>query len=286
MDGSTSATEMNAISFSPQSLPERAIIRVSGDGVLAFLHNILTVDLLHLAESQAAYGALLTPQGKILHDMFVVAGREVIYLDCSKKHAEDLLQKLTMYRLRAKLQMSIDDTKAVAVSLAGHLPGICYGDPRIAAIGYRSVVNVGSESPGNGYNDARMVLGLADGEADMGLGEMFVHEANLDQLNGVNFQKGCYVGQEVVSRTHHRGSARNRILPVTLDGVVARGTAIESGGQRIGEMLSSNAGKGLALLRLDRLAEAVQPLLTEGVRLHVQKPEWVRFEMTIPECAQ
>lgn len=286
MDGTTSATKMNAISFSPQTLPERAVIRVAGDGVLPFLHNILTVDLLQLTQAQAAYGALLTPQGKILHDMFVVAGNDAIYLDCSKLQAETLLQKLIMYRLRAKLEMVIDLSKAVAVSSVQNLPGICCADPRVAAIGHRSVVEIASLDVGQGYNEARIVLGLADSDSDIGVGQMFVHEANLDQLNGVNFQKGCYVGQEVVSRTHHRGTARSRILPVTLDGVGARGAAIESGGQRVGEMLSSVAGNGLALLRLDRLAEATEPLLIAGVRLHVRKPHWATFELIIPGGAQ
>jgi folate-binding protein YgfZ len=123
-------------------------------------------------------------------------------------------------------------------------------------------------------------LGLGDTDADLGAGEFFPHEANLDQLGGVSFEKGCYVGQEVVSRMEHRGMARSRILPVRLGGEApAKGSDIRAGGKAIGTLLSSVGSAALALLRLDRLAEATEPLLTEGVSVKVLKPHWVRYDV-------
>jgi tRNA-modifying protein YgfZ len=279
MEGGAVATQMNIQSFSPQILPDRAVIRVVGDGALAFLHNLLTMDL---SEPKPAYGALLTPQGKILHDVFVVPDGDVIWIDVAAVQAADLLKRLVMYRLRAKIDMAMDDNKAVAVSTSSDLPGMAFVDPRVANIGQRAIVDIMSFTTGTGYHAVRLALGLADSEQDIGSGQMFVHEANLDQLNGVSFSKGCYVGQEVVSRTHHRHSARNRILPVSFDGEVQHGADIVSGDARIGTMLSVLNGQGLALLRLDRLGEATQPLLTNGVTLSVHKPEWAKFDVVIP----
>jgi tRNA-modifying protein YgfZ len=278
-----SATPMIVSDFSPQILENRAVMRLAGDGSLAFLHNLLTADL---SQPKPAYAALLTPQGKILHDVFVVPEGGVIWIDVARVQVADMLKRLMMYRLRAKLDIAFDDTKAVAVSSKNDLSGLNFLDPRLADIGYRSIVEAGTYEKGEGYAAARIALGLGDSDADIGSGEMFVHEANLDQLNGVNFQKGCYVGQEVVSRTHHRHTARNRILPVRLAGVLPQGLDIVSGDKRVGTLLSTLGAQGLALLRLDRLAECDSPLLTAGVKVSVHKPSWATFELTIPEVAQ
>ncbi len=274
---------MNSPLFSAQILPDRAIIRVAGDGALAFLHNVLTADLL---ASEPSYGALLSPQGKILHDIFIVPDFDAVWLDVATPQAPDLLKRLMMYRLRAKLEIVLDAGKAVAVSANMDLPGLRYGDPRLAALGQRAIVGVGTLALGKGYKAHRLSLGIADSVDDIGCGELFVHEANLDQLNGVSFSKGCYVGQEVVSRTHHRGTARNRILPVHFAGSVQHGTEITAGDTRLGSMLSSDQGVGLALLRLDRLADVTHPLMAGGGRLSVERPTWADFEMIIPEVAQ
>lgn len=265
--------------FSPQILSGRKVIRITGEGGLAFLQNLLTVDL---SDVQPAYGALLTPQGKILHDVFVVPDGLTIWLDVAGDHAADLLKRLMMYRLRARLELVLDEGKAVAVSSTDELPGLSYVDPRTNDIGHRAIVDALSLPEGTGYDAARIAVGLADSVLDIGSGEMFVHEANLDQLNGVSFSKGCYVGQEVVSRVHHRHTARKRILPVRFEGEVQQGAEIKGGGARIGTMLSSRNGHGLALLRLDRLAEASAPLTTGDVTLNVHRPQWATFDMVIP----
>jgi folate-binding protein YgfZ len=131
-----------------------------------------------------------------------------------------------------------------------------------------------------GYDAARIALGLADTDADLGSGEFFPHEANLDQLGGVSFKKGCYVGQEVVSRMEHRGTARSRILPVALDAEAPpKGSDIRSGEKQVGTLLSSDGHHALALVRLDRLADASEPLLTGAVTITVLKPRWARYDV-------
>lgn len=271
---------MTGYSISPQILPDRAVVRVAGETALAFLHNLLTMDLV---SGKPAYGALLSPQGKILHDLFVVPEGDVVWLDVDADQAPDLLKRLMMYRLRAKLEISQSTTKAVAV---GAEAGLHYVDPRLAEMGHRAIVEADSFGNGLGYDGLRLAHGLGASNIDIQSGALFAHEANLDQLHGVSFNKGCYVGQEVVSRTQHRSTARNRILPVWFDGALDAGLDILSGEQRIGTMLSSLAGFGLALVRLDRLAEISHPLLVGDVRLSVQKPLWAKFELTIPEVAQ
>ncbi len=275
MDATTSATQMNTPTFAPQILPDRALISIAGDGALAFLHNLLTVDL---TETKPAYGALLTPQGKILHDVFVVPEPDTIWIDVAEVQAADLLKRLVMYRLRAKLDIRLRPDKHVAVAS----DQLAYADPRFSAMGFRAIVDAGALPEGEGYHAARIYHGLADSVADIGSGEMFVHEANLDQLNGVSFTKGCYVGQEVVSRVHHKHTARNRILPVSFDGEAQHGAEISAGEVRLGNMLSSLHGRGLALLRMDRLAETVAPVLTGTVQLTVHKPVWAQFDMVLP----
>jgi tRNA-modifying protein YgfZ len=269
--------------FTAQTRPERAVLRVSGAGALGFLNNLLTADL---STSAPAYAALLTPQGKILHDVFVVPDGEIVWLDVAREQADGLLKRLAMYRLRAKLEFAIDDSKAIGASSRNDLPGLSYADPRLAVMGWRSIMTADVLGEGEGYEAARISLGLADSIADIRLGEMFVHEANLDQLHGVSFSKGCYVGQEVVSRTQHRATARNRILPVVFSGEAPHGNDILSGDQRIGIMLSSAAEYGLALIRLDRLAEASSPLLCNGTQIKVRRPAWASFALQIPEVAQ
>ena len=277
---------MTTASFAAQHLPNRCIIALQGEQVVAFLHNLLTVELLQLQSGQAVYGALLSPQGKILHDVFVIATDTGFFLDCAMVQAQGLLQKLLLYRLRAKIDIRLDPGHEVAVSPQANLAGCCYADPRHHSIGFRSVIAAGSLAVGCGYDDARLAVGLADSDGDIGSGELFVHEANLDQLHGVSFKKGCYVGQEVVSRSHHRATSRNRILPVAFEGEIQRGTEIRSGDVRLGEMLSSHGGRGLALLRLDRLAETRLPLLAGLVQVHASKPAWAKFELSIPAVAQ
>ena len=197
------------ISFTPQVLAGRALVRMAGDGVLPFLQNLITAELGDLPQSNWAYGALLSPQGRIQHEVFVFNGGEYVYLDCVRSQRESLLKKLMLYRLRAKFEITAEDGLSVVVDPKS-MDGLAGPDPRLAEIGYRGLSPQGTTGDGS-YDMARLGLGLPDGEADIGENRHFPHEANFDLLNGVSFTKGCYVGQEVVSRMHHRGTARSRM---------------------------------------------------------------------------
>jgi tRNA-modifying protein YgfZ len=264
----------------PHIRPDRAVISVGGEGALAFLHNLLTVDLLQKKPGETVYGALLSPQGKILHDVFVFVGDNIVHVDCARSQAEALLQKLKMYRLRARLEIKSEPSLRVAV---GQPEGV--DDPRVTwVMGSRGIVTSGTLPEGDDgvYERHRIVVGLADSEADIESGKFFVHEANLDYLRAVSFTKGCYVGQEVVSRTHHRGTARNRILCVLNPGggEITSGEEVRFGEQRLGVVLSSKAGNAIALIRLDRLTrESAFGLNVGGVGVYVGKPQWMNAEI-------
>ena len=271
------ATEMHHIDFRAGRLPDRAVLAVQGPDAGHFLQNLLTADVEHLEPGAATYAALLSPQGKILFDMLVVRAEDGFRIDCARSMATGLMQRLSMYKLRAQVVIARRDDLAVSVSpveAAGYSR-----DPRSPEIGWRGIGP--AEGPeAEAYDAARVALGLADSEADLGSGEFFPHEANLDQLGVVNFRKGCYVGQEVVSRMEHRGTARSRILPVTLDAEAPpRGTEIRAGEKQVGTLLSASGRAALALIRLDRLAEATAPLVAAGVGLRVLKPLWARYDV-------
>lgn len=271
------ATEMRDFHFEAGCLPGRAVIAVEGPDSAHFLHNLLTAGIEQLAAGSASYAALLSPQGKILFDMLVLKGPEGFLIDCAASQAAALMQRLSLYRLRARVEITRREDLAVSVS-PSEMPG-AWPDPRSPAIGWR-ITGAPLPQEARVYDAARIALGLADSEADLGSGEFFPHEANLDQLGGVSFAKGCYIGQEVVSRMEHRGLARSRILPVTLDGEAPpKGTEIRSGEKQIGALLSSAGQMALALIRLDRLAEASSPLTASGVTVQVRKPPWARYDV-------
>jgi tRNA-modifying protein YgfZ len=257
---------MTKLNFSQQVLKDRAVISVAGEGALAFLHNLLTCDVANLAKGEAAYGALLSPQGKILHDVFVFNAGDQVLLDCALEQRLALLQKLMLYRLRAKLEIVARDDLEIVVGDDGFI------DTRNAGLGHRFFAAAGSFKAGQGYHKQRIALGLGDSVLDIGSNILFPHEANFDQIGAVSFSKGCYVGQEVVSRMQHRGTARSRILTVTCNPTApAKGVEIRSGQTLIGEVLSSVGEIALALIRTDRLAEATEPLISGAIKIEVIK---------------
>ena len=270
------------ISFTPQVPAGRSLIRMGGEGVLPFLQNLITAELGGMPKGRWAHGALLSPQGKIQHELFVFNAGNAVYLDCVHGQRDALLKKLMLYRLRAKFEIAMEDGLSVVVS-PKTMDGLSGPDPRLAAIGHRGLSRHGAPADGS-YDTARLKLGLPDGAADIGENRHFPHEANFDLLNGVSFTKGCYVGQEVVSRMQHRGSARTRMLPVACDGATP-GAVIHAGETMIGTILSARGGLGLALLRLDRLQETAVPLLSAGVRVSVRKPSWMALDFDIPGVA-
>lgn len=278
---------MQRLPFPTTKLNARAVITVAGEEAQHFLQNLVTADIDGLKPGQAVYSALLQPQGKILFDFFVVAEKDRYVIDCAASQKAELLKRLTFYKLRAKVTLA-DSDEEVGVAAAKPASGLAYIDPRAAQLGARLISPKGSlpEADGAAYDGGRIRLGLADSAKDIGSGALFPHEANLDQLGAISFNKGCFIGQEVVSRMEHRGTARNRIVPVHApQGVAPEGSEIKADGKAIGTMLSSAGSDGLALIRLDRLKDAVEAgigLLTEAGPVHVRKPGWARFDVALP----
>ncbi len=249
---------------------ERAVLSLTGAETEHFLHNLVTADVLGLSDGEARYAALLTPQGKILFDFFVIRTEEGFLLDCAASQLEELQKRLMFYRLRAKIV--IDARPDLEVGVAPEKPNglMAYIDPRSTQIGWRIIAKTGTLPIGAGYETARIALGLADSDGDIGSSQLFPHEANFDLLGAVSFTKGCYVGQEVVSRMEHRATARSRIVTVEFENAVS-GKDIRSGDKPIGSVLSSSGNLALALVRIDRLDEAIHPLLTDGVITKVHR---------------
>ncbi|WP_162918661.1 CAF17-like 4Fe-4S cluster assembly/insertion protein YgfZ [Taklimakanibacter deserti] len=279
---------MQRLPFATQRLPSRAVISVAGEGAKEFLQNLVTADIDTLEPGQATYSALLQPQGKILFDFFILAENGRYAIDCSKAQKADLLKRLSFYKLRAKVSLS-DSDEDVGIAPVKPANGLSYTDPRAAQLGARLIARKGDLPQGDAeaYRGGRIRLGIADTDEDIGSGELFPHEANLDQLGAVSFKKGCFIGQEVVSRMEHRGTARNRIVPVySPKGSAAKGSVVTADGKTIGTVLSSSDRDALALIRLDRLKDAVgaqEGLLTEAGPIYVRKPGWARFDVALPK---
>ena len=278
-------------------LSDRGVVRVGGEDATSFLQGLLTNDVERLRSGEARYAALLTPQGKILFDMLVVrisAEKGAAYLlDCAAAQAADLAKRLGFYKLRAKVAIADESAELGVVAAWNGAPdnapaGIVYPDPRDPRLGWRAIlpraraVALG-EADENQYETIRIGAGAPKGGVDFAYGDAFPHDANLDLINGVDFEKGCYVGQEVVSRIEHRANARSRLVPVAFDEFAPSSGPVMAGEREVGMLFSTSKGRGIAMLRLDRVADAVAAgtSLTRGnIPLHIVKPDWAGF--TVP----
>jgi tRNA-modifying protein YgfZ len=284
-------------------LPDRGAVKVAGDGARNFLHGLVTADILDLAPGAARFCALLTPQGKIIADFMAVEAPAAegggFFLDVPRAQVAVLVDKLNLYKLRAKVMIEdLSQTLGVLAAWNGGAGsgatklGLSYADPRLAALGLRvmlpphraadAAADLGAALvAADEYEAHRIALGVPRGGVDFGYGDAFPHEADMDQLGGVDFAKGCYVGQEVVSRMEHRGIARTRAVPVRYDGAAPQaGAAVLAGERQVGVMGSAADGHGVALLRLDRVAEALsqgEALSGGGVAIRLVKPDWAHF---------
>ena len=281
-------------------LPDRGVVKVAGDDARRFLNGLATNDMDKVGPGHAIFTALLTPQGKIIVD-FIAAVAEPddgggFFLDCPRALAAALVEKLNFYKLRAKITVE-DLSQALGVMAvwdgAGLSDfGLSYADPRLFALGARTILppDLAAEAAADlgatltdadAYDAHRIALGVPRGGMDFAYGGTFPHEADMDQLAGVDFEKGCYIGQEVVSRVEHRSSARSRILPIGYDAFApSSGLAVMAGEKQAGTLGSTAKGRGLALLRLDRVADALEsgtPLNAGGIAIHVVKPAWAKF---------
>jgi folate-binding protein YgfZ len=281
-------------------LPDRGVVKVAGADARTFLNGLLTTDIAKVSPVQARFGALLTPQGKIIVDCIVAEAASEdgggFFLDCPRALAGELVQKLNFYKLRAKAVC--EDLSEVLGVLAvwdgnGNTDyGLVYADPRLAALGQRimlpphlakeAAADIGADlMEASVYEAHRIALGVPRGGLDFIYGDAFPHEADMDQLAGIDFDKGCYVGQEVVSRMEHRGTARNRIVPIAAESFAPdAGVPVMAGDKQVGVTGSHAGNRGLAMLRLDRVADARAagtPLTAGGVAIEPRKPDWGRF---------
>lgn len=292
-------------------LRDRGVLRISGEERVAFLQGLVSNDVRKVSPQQAVYAALLTPQGKFLHDFLMVEHRDALLLDCESERRQDLLQRLTRYKLRSKVRLE-DATEEFGIGVAfggdaasffgldgrergAAVPfggGVALVDPRLPELGVRVLHPAGGgeammaatgivQGAAEDYERLRLRLGVPAGSRDMPVDKAFLLESGFDELGGVDWQKGCYVGQELTARTKYRGLVRKRLLPVTIEGPMPQpGTAVMLGDRPAGDLRSVQDGMGLALLRLEMVAAAGkgEGTLTAGdATLVAAVPQWVRL---------
>jgi tRNA-modifying protein YgfZ len=256
----------------------RALIAIGGEDWRGFLQGLLTQDVETIQPGEARFGALLTPQGRLLYDLFVVGRREAgqgdgCWLDCAAESRTALIRRLTIYRLRAKVTIAADETPVFAAwGDAPHGDGWIV-DPRLPALGWRGYGAQAAETAAEAdYQRHRLTLGVP-GPADWGEDSSYPLEADFDLLNAIDFKKGCFVGQETTSRMKRRGTIKSRMLPIVFDGpALAPGSEVLAGTLRAGEVLSGVDGRAMAQLRLDRIEGA--SLTVDGRACTVDRPEW------------
>jgi folate-binding protein YgfZ len=300
--------------FAP--LPHRALLAVSGEDRVAFLQGLVSNDVTHAGEGQSIWSAFLTPQGRFLHEFFLAERAGALLLEAEAERRPDLVKRLSLYKLRSKVAVAAQegwtvyalwgDGAARALGL-GEQPGaampfangLAFVDPRLAAAGLRAWLPAGGEAaltaagfaPGSfaDWDGARIQLGLPDGSRDLVPDKAILLENGFDELKGVDWHKGCYMGQELTARTKYRGLVRKRLMPVTIEGPApAPGAAITLDGAEAGEMRSSAGGTGLALIRLEQFAKASAgnaALVAGETRLHPSRPAWAVFEAEPPAPA-
>jgi folate-binding protein YgfZ len=252
-------------------LDSRALISVTGEEAKPFLHNLLTQNVETLADEELRFGALLSPPGRLLFDLFLLGQADGVLLDVATERRDALIQRLSMYKLRAKVRVAADDRPVFAAwpeAPAGFIP-----DPRTPLMGGRLYGEATADAAEADYDAYRLSIGLPDPTADAPQDKTYPIEADFDLLNGIDFQKGCFVGQETTSRMKRRGTIKNRMLPLDFDGPPpAFGAEVLKGELRAGEVLSGQAGSVMALLRIDRLDG---DLTVDGRPVRLRKPAWM-----------
>jgi tRNA-modifying protein YgfZ len=291
-------------------LTDRGVLAVSGPDARSLLQGLISNDIERVTPTRSAYAALLTPQGKFLFDFFIGQVGETLLLDTERARLDDLIRRMTLYRLRAKVQFEDASERFAVAALLGDgmaaalgLPdeagasrelrgGVAMIEPRLKAAGGRTVLPAGelravleglglTELDRDAYERRRIALGLPDGSRDMRIDKAILLENGFEELNGVDFKKGCFVGQELTARTKYRGLIRKRLMPVQLRGLRPEPDAIiRLDDREAGEMRSSVDGIGLALLRLEQVERAAaegRPLTVGETEVVPVKPDWAAF---------
>ena len=286
-------------------LEDRGILAVAGPDRRTFLQGLVSNDVEKVGAGRAVYAALLTAQGKYLHDFIIAEAGDALWLDAERSRLADLQRRLSIYRLRAKVEIAARPDLAVAaivgdgalgaLGLAGEpgatreeAGGVVFADPRLGELGARAILPREALGPAlaalelaggdfAAYDRHRLALGIPDGSRDLVPDKSILLEAGFDELNGVDWEKGCYIGQELTARTKYRALIRKRLFPVRIDGPAPDpGTIVTRDGRDAGEMRSACDGVGLALLRLDALAGG-GPLAAGGASLTPVRPAWMRL---------
>ncbi|MCW8834768.1 MAG: folate-binding protein [Rhodospirillales bacterium] len=287
-------------------LPERGVIVITGEDRRTFLQGLISNDINKVSADRAIHAAFLTAQGKYLHDFFITEHGDALLLDCEAERLDDLKKRLSMYRLRSKVVVEdASERFAVSVLFGVGTPeqlglnsepgaaramgnGIVFLDPRLADAGARAILpkeettatlTESGFTPGDEgvYDRLRISLGLPDGSRDMVVDKAILLENGFDELGGVDWNKGCYLGQELTARTKYRGLVKKRLMPVELEGPEpAPGTPVMAGDREVGEIRTARGELALALIRLDALEDA-SPLTAGDANVNIRKPEWMRL---------
>lgn len=262
------------------NLNNRALIEIGGDDAETFLDNLLTCKVVGLESNEASFGALLTPQGKIMFDFFLIKTAEGYLIDTASPLADELAKRLTFYKLRSKVEIKLSDNHNVTALWGDDLvvKDAMTSDPRHTGLGSRLYSGTAIDGDEGDYLSHRIALGIPEGGIDFDYSDAYPHETLMDQFGGVDFKKGCYVGQEVVSRMQHRGTAKKRVIHIENETAVpVTGTPITADGKPAGTVGSVHGNKGLALLRLDRIAKA-ETVEANGITLTLRIQDWVNFD--------
>lgn len=293
-------------------LDDRGLLELSGEDRVAFLQGLVSNDVAKAAPDRALWAAFLTAQGKYLHDFFLIDGGQALLLECEGGRREDLFRRLRLYKLRSKIaladatdrwrsaalwgedalaRLGLPATAGAARAFAG---GFVFADPRHPGLGARALLpREGAEAAlaeagftladRAGYEARRLALGLPEGSRDLPVEKAILLENGFDELGGVDWQKGCWMGQELTARTKYRALIKKRLLPVRLEGAApSPGTPVLQAGREVGELRSVLDGRALALLRLEAL-DSAEPLLAGEARLTPERPDWLRLQAESPK---
>lgn len=260
------------------ALTQRSVLAVSGEDRVAFLQGLVSNDVADVRPGRAVWAALLTPQGKWLADFFILSDGERLLLDCEAVLAPMLRQRLSRYRLRSRVALQDTDLRVYA-AWAGEpeASGIAAPDPRLPEAGWRllSADALSANASQEAWDAHRLSLGLPDGSRDMEAEKSVLLEGGYDELNGISWTKGCYMGQELTARTKYRGLLKRRLVPVDIDGACpAPGTPLLLDGREVGTMRSSLGAHGMAVVRLEAIG---QVLSAGGAAIHPVAPNWMRL---------